>query len=158
SRSTRVRDPLGHGTFVASLATGSVTNGTGISGFGGDAQLLVVQAIDADGDITDVDEAAAIVYAVKHGAKIINLSIGGAEPAEGERRVVRWAARRRVSFSGLAARDALGRPARRPDRRGRGERARRGQPARLPGRAAAAAPLLTARRDGGGGTRALGCE
>ena len=49
---TRVRDRLGHGTFVASLATGSVTNGTGISGFGGDAQLLVVQAIDADGYIT----------------------------------------------------------------------------------------------------------
>ena len=27
SHSTRVRDRLGHGTFVASLATGSVTNG-----------------------------------------------------------------------------------------------------------------------------------
>jgi thermitase len=96
SRSTRVRDPLGHGTFVASLATGSVTNGTGISGFGGDAQLLVVQAIDADGYITDVDEAAAIVYAVKHGAKIINLSIGGAETSQVERRVIRWAARHGV--------------------------------------------------------------
>ena len=96
SRSTRVRDRLGHGTFVASLATGSVTNGTGISGFGGDAQLLVVQAIDADGYITDVDEAAAIVYAVRHGAKIINLSIGGAETSQVERRAIRWAARHGV--------------------------------------------------------------
>ena len=77
SHSTRVRDQLGHGTFVSSLATGSVANGTGISGFGGDARLLAIQAIDPDGYVTDVDEAAGIVYAVKHGAKIINLSIGG---------------------------------------------------------------------------------
>jgi subtilisin family serine protease len=33
-----VRDTNGHGTFVASLAAGSVTNGEGIAGFGGDAQ------------------------------------------------------------------------------------------------------------------------
>ena len=96
SRSARVRDRLGHGTFVASLATGSVSNGTGVSGFGGDAQLLVVQAIDADGYITDVDEAAAIVYAVKHGAKIVNLSIGGSETSQVEERAIRWAARRGV--------------------------------------------------------------
>ena len=38
-----VRDYYGHGTFVASLAAGSVTNGDGIAGFGGDAQLLCVQ-------------------------------------------------------------------------------------------------------------------
>jgi subtilisin family serine protease len=96
SRSSRVRDRLGHGTFVASLATGSVRNGTGISGFGGDAQLLAIQAIDADGYITDVDEAAAIVYAVKHGAKIINLSIGGSETSQVERRAIHWAAQRGV--------------------------------------------------------------
>jgi len=92
SRSTRVRDALGHGTFVSSLAAGSVDNGVGISGFGGDAQLLVVQAIDTDGYMTDVDEAAAIVYAVRHGARIVNLSVGGAETSLVERRAVRWAA------------------------------------------------------------------
>jgi subtilisin family serine protease len=96
SRSHRVRDRLGHGTFVSSLAAGSVSNGVGISGFGGDAKLLVVQAIDADGYITDVDEAAAIVYAVRHGAKIVNLSIGGTETSRVEQRAIRWAARRGV--------------------------------------------------------------
>src|ERR671935_417071 len=70
SRSHRVRDVLGHGTFVSSLAAGSVDDGVGVAGFGGDAKLLVIQAIDRDGYITDVDEAAAIVYAVRHGAKI----------------------------------------------------------------------------------------
>jgi subtilisin family serine protease len=93
SHSSNVRDVLGHGTFVSSLAAGSVSNGVGVSGFGGDAQLLVVKGIDADGYITDVDEAAAIVYAVKHGAKIINLSIGGDASSDIEQRAIRWASR-----------------------------------------------------------------
>jgi subtilisin family serine protease len=90
------RDFYGHGTFVASLAAGSITNGEGIAGFGGDARLLVVQVAHDDGSISDVDEAAGIVYAVKHGAKIINLSLGGTEPSRLETRAVRYAERRGV--------------------------------------------------------------
>jgi len=96
SHSHRVTDVVGHGTFVASIAAGSVSDGVGIAGFGGDAKLLVVQAIDRDGYITDVDEAAAIVYAVKNGANVINLSIGGSETSAIEKRAVRWAARQGV--------------------------------------------------------------
>jgi subtilisin family serine protease len=96
SRSGTVRDVLGHGTFVASLAAGSVTNGVGMSGFGGDAKLLVIKAIGPEGYITDVDEAAAIVYAVHHGARIINLSVGGDGSSAIERRALRWAARHDV--------------------------------------------------------------
>jgi subtilisin family serine protease len=87
-----VRDRNGHGTFVASIAAGSVTNGEGIAGFGGDARLLVVQAGGPDGSFTDVDEAAAIVYAVDHGAKIVNLSLGGLQTSVTERRAVEYAA------------------------------------------------------------------
>ena len=86
-----VRDDNGHGTFVASLAAGSVTNGDGIAGFGGDAQLLVVKAGSADGTFTDVDEAAAILYAVDHGARIVNLSFGGAGTTSIERRAIQYA-------------------------------------------------------------------
>jgi len=86
-----VRDRSGHGTFVSALAAGSITNGQGIAGFGGDARLLVVQAGGPDGSFTDVDEAAAIVYAVDQGAKIINLSLGGSEPSIVERRAVEYA-------------------------------------------------------------------
>jgi thermitase len=91
-----VRDFYGHGTFVASLAAGSVTNGEGIAGFGGDAQLLAVQVAHDDGSISDVDEAVGIVYAVRHGAKIINLSLGGTDASDVERRAVRYAQRRGV--------------------------------------------------------------
>jgi subtilisin family serine protease len=89
---TDVRDLHGHGTFVASIAAGSVTNGEGIAGFGGDAKLLVVQTGRADGSFTDVDEAEAIVYAVNQGAKVINLSIGGTETSVVERRALEYAA------------------------------------------------------------------
>src|SRR5215207_9942449 len=89
---TNVRDRNGHGTFVSSIAAGAVSNGEGIAGFGGDARLLVVQAGGPDGSFTDVDEAAAIVYAVDHGARIVNLSLGGVETSATERRAVEYAA------------------------------------------------------------------
>ena len=87
-----VRDLHGHGTFVASIAAGSVTNGEGIAGFGGDAKLLVLQTGRSDGSFTDVDEAEAILYAVNHGAKVINLSIGGTETSAVERKALQYAA------------------------------------------------------------------
>ena len=88
---TDVHDNNGHGTFVASIAAGSVTNGDGIAGFGGDAQLLVVKAGAADGTFTDVDEAAGILYAIAHGAQIINLSFGGAGTTSIERNAIQYA-------------------------------------------------------------------
>jgi subtilisin family serine protease len=87
-----VSDFFGHGTFVASIAAGSPTNGEGIAGFGGEAKLLILKAGDADGMFTEVGEAAAVVYAVNHGAKIINLSIGGSETSTVEREALQYAA------------------------------------------------------------------
>jgi hypothetical protein len=86
-----VRDSIGHGTFVAALAAGSVTNGEGIAGFGGDAKLMIVRAGAGDGSITDVDEAAAIAYAVDHGARVINLSFGGTSTSSTEKSAIDYA-------------------------------------------------------------------
>ena len=86
-----VRDTVGHGTFVAALAAGSVTNGEGIAGFGGDAKLMIVKAGSGDGSFTDLDEASAIVYAVDHGARIINLSLGGPSTSNTEKKAIDYA-------------------------------------------------------------------
>jgi subtilisin family serine protease len=86
-----VTDLIGHGTFVASLAGASVTNGTIFDGFGGDARLMIVQANSNGNDFTDANEAAAIVWAVDHGAKIINLSLGGRDTSEVEQDAIAYA-------------------------------------------------------------------
>jgi subtilisin family serine protease len=93
---TNVVDKDGHGTFVSSLAAGSVNNNEGIAGFGGDAQLLMVKAVGAGDSFSDVDESAAIVYAVDHGANIINLSIGGEGTSPLEQRAIGYAASHNV--------------------------------------------------------------
>jgi subtilisin family serine protease len=89
-----VEDEVGHGTFVASIAAGAVSDGAGISGSGGDARLLVVKASEQAGEFSDVDEAAAIVYAVDNGAKIVNLSLGGPDTTQTERAAVDYAVSR----------------------------------------------------------------
>jgi subtilisin family serine protease len=86
-----VRDVNGHGTFVASLAAGSVTNGDGMSGSGGDAKLMVIKSGSDGGSFSDVDEAAGITYAVDHGARILNLSVGGPATSTTERRAIQYA-------------------------------------------------------------------
>lgn len=91
TRSGDVTDVNGHGTFVAALAAGSGTNGEGIAGIAGEAKLLIVQAGGPSGSFTDVEEAAAIVYAVDRGARILNLSLGGPTTSTTERRAIDYA-------------------------------------------------------------------
>ena len=94
ARSADVTDLNGHGTFVASLAAGSGSNGDGIAGVAGEAQLLIVQAGGPTGAFSDIEEAAAIVYAVDRGARIINLSLGGPSTSTTERRAIDYAVAR----------------------------------------------------------------
>ncbi len=109
--SADVRDLNGHGTFVSSLAAGSVTNGDGIAGFGGDAHLLVVRAASPSGSLTDIDETTAILYAVDHGARVINLSVGGPSTSLVERRGIAYAAEHGVLVVAAAGNEfTLGNP------------------------------------------------
>lgn len=89
SNSTDVTDFVGHGTFVSSLAAGSSTNDEGVAGFGGDAKLLAIQA--GDEGVSSIDLATALVYAVDHGAKVINLSLGGTEISAMEQDAIDYA-------------------------------------------------------------------
>jgi len=100
-----VHDTVGHGTFVASLAAGA-SDANGMSGFGGDAQLMVVQANRGGAGFSDIDESNAIIWAVDHGATIINLSLGGAQTSQVERDAVDYATQHGVLLVASAGNSA----------------------------------------------------
>jgi subtilisin family serine protease len=108
SGSHTVTDLIGHGTFVASLAAGSVSQGKVFTGFGGDARLMIVQASGTLYGFNDASEAAAIVWAVDHGARIVNLSLGGFQTSQVEQDAVDYAARHGVLLVAAAGNDGTG--------------------------------------------------
>lgn len=70
-------DEEGHGTFVAGVIAAAVDNAQGIAGMAPSAELLVAKVVDGD-DLIDVEaEVRAIRWAVLHGARVINMSLGG---------------------------------------------------------------------------------
>ncbi|HEX7082615.1 MAG TPA: S8 family serine peptidase [Gaiellaceae bacterium] len=70
-------DTDGHGTFVAGEIAANPTNGLGIAGIAFNARLLIAKVVTPDGSVSLSAEAAAIHWAVDHGARVINLSLGG---------------------------------------------------------------------------------
>lgn len=122
---TGVTDTSGHGTFVASLAGAAGANGIGMAGFGGEAGLLIVKVADTP-VFRGADVAQGILYAIRRGARIINLSVTGRVPSLAERAAIRYAAARGVLLVAAAGDDALeGNPVMYP-RRSCNRSARRG--------------------------------
>jgi len=70
-------DEWGHGTFVAGEIAASVDDGHGIAGLAPAANLLVAKVVRPDGSVSTQAEARAIRWAVKLGARVINVSLGG---------------------------------------------------------------------------------
>lgn len=76
NNSTDVQDDNGHGTFTASELVAYDPTDKVIGGAYG-ASLMVLKALDANGTGTYDQIDSAIMYAVDHGANIINMSLGG---------------------------------------------------------------------------------
>lgn len=74
-------DDHGHGTHIAGLIAANANNGTGSAGLCPLCSILPIKVLNASNVGTWSDVAAGIVYAVDHGAQIINLSLGGTSNA-----------------------------------------------------------------------------
>jgi subtilisin family serine protease/uncharacterized protein YkwD len=74
-------DDHGHGTHVAGIAAAATNNGIGVAGFAWGARIMPLKVLDEHGDGWFSDVAAAVTYATDHGAKVVNLSLGGPSPS-----------------------------------------------------------------------------
>jgi subtilisin family serine protease len=71
------QDTRGHGTIVAGIVAAELDNSTGIAGLAPGAELLVAKVVSSGGTISVEAEAKAIRWAVRKGARVINISLGG---------------------------------------------------------------------------------
>lgn len=69
-------DPEGHGTLVAGEIAAVTDNNEGVAGVTWQGRIMPVRVMDASGYGYDSDIAAGIIWAVDHGARVINLSLG----------------------------------------------------------------------------------
>lgn len=71
-------DAVGHGTTVAALIAGKSADGNGAAGLAPDAKILPIRVLNAKNEYDDASVIAeAVIWAVDHGAKVINMSLGG---------------------------------------------------------------------------------
>lgn len=75
-------DDHGHGTHVAGTIAQSTDNGEGVAGVAFDATVMPVKVLDHFGSGNSADIADAIRWAADHGAKVINMSLGGGGRSE----------------------------------------------------------------------------
>jgi thermitase len=85
------KDDFGHGTHVAGIAAAATNNNVGIAGMCPNCGILSVKVLDAQGSGYMSDVAAGITYAASHGARVINLSLGGSGHSETMRSALQYA-------------------------------------------------------------------
>lgn len=68
-------DDVGHGTHVSGIIAGVLNNAEGVAGLSPNVQILPIRVLNPDGG-SDEAIAAGIRYAVEHGARVINMSLG----------------------------------------------------------------------------------
>ncbi len=70
-------DDHGHGTHVAGTIAQSTHNGVGVAGVAFKAKIMPIKVLSARGSGSVAGIAEGIRFAADHGAKVINMSLGG---------------------------------------------------------------------------------
>src|ERR687895_309803 len=89
-------DDEGHGTAAAGVIAARTDNGEGHAGMCWVCSLMPVKGLDATGSGSSSTVAAGIVWAVDHGARVINMSLGGPGNTSALANAVAYAASRDV--------------------------------------------------------------
>jgi subtilisin family serine protease len=89
-------DDNSHGTHVAGIVAANANNAIGIAGIASNAKILPIKALDCTGSGSVADIAQGIVYAVDHGARVINISLGSSTDSATMQSAVSYATSRSV--------------------------------------------------------------
>jgi type VII secretion-associated serine protease mycosin len=84
-------DQNGHGTHVAGIIGAIANNGRGIAGGAPGVKILPVRVLDANGSGFSSNVSRGVIWAADHGARVINLSLGGTVASPGTQSAIKYA-------------------------------------------------------------------
>lgn len=105
----RPLDDHGHGTHVAGTIAQSTNNKLGVAGVAYRARIMPLKVLSARGYGSVADIAEAIRFAANHGAKVINMSLGGSRGSKILGDAVKYAHDRGVTVVCAAGNEGRGR-------------------------------------------------
>ena len=103
-------DDNGHGTHVAGIIASETNNNEGVAGMTWFSKIMPIKAMGAKGYGTTFDIAKGIVWAVDHGADVINLSLGNYQPSKVLEEAVSYAYKKNVVMVSAAGNDGSNQP------------------------------------------------
>jgi len=107
-------DDHGHGSHVTGTIAQATNNGIGVAGVALDVKIMPLKVLSASGSGSVGGIADAIRYAADNGAKVINMSLGGAFPSKVLKKAVEYAHGKGVTVvcaAGNESRGKVGYPA-----------------------------------------------
>ncbi len=111
SDNTNTADDYGHGTHVAGIIAADTNNSIGVAGvnWGGtfSTKIMPIKVLNSNGRGNGYWIAEGIVYAVKHGAKVINMSLGGTGLSYTEQDACQYAYDNGVTLVAAAGNDGV---------------------------------------------------
>ena len=102
-------DDHGHGTHVAGTIAQSTNNGIGVTGVAYKAKIMPIKVLSGQGSGTVGGIAEGIRWAADHGAKVINMSLGGRMSSQVLAKAVKYAHDKGVTVVCAAGNDGRGR-------------------------------------------------
>ncbi len=105
---TSASDENGHGTHVAGIISAVANNKRGIAGLAPSSRILPVRVLDNRGEGSSDDVAKGIIWAVKAGAKVINLSLGSSQSDTAGQQAIAYAVSKNVVVVAAAGNDGCG--------------------------------------------------
>jgi thermitase len=103
-------DDVGHGTHVSGIIGASVNNGEGVAGVSWYNKIMPVKVLDSSGAGSTYSVAQGIIWAVDHGAKVINMSLGNYAQADFLHDAIKYAYEHDVVMIAASGNDNTDRP------------------------------------------------